>query len=233
MLFLNTNENINNIDAGLNDETDDNNDDETDSNNDDIDSDNETDSNNENNYQIINKDEADCVVYKEEGSEMLGNVFTLRSIRESFFNLSNTDLELLFREFNFFSEKSLFHLCISWFHKNRVFIKDKSIQPHGRITSFNNPNHIESVIFINPVSNLASMYLNNSSQYSKRINLYTGKGRNRLDISPFHWTILDLGEVGDLNFIDIYVNDAIVRKWDISSKEKIEKYVYCNKVEII
>ena len=52
----NTNENINNIDAGLNDETDDNNDDETDSNNDDIDSDNETDSNNENNYQIIMND---------------------------------------------------------------------------------------------------------------------------------------------------------------------------------
>lgn len=187
----------------------------------------------ENNFQIIKENKVDCVVYKDENSEMLGNVFTLRTKKESFFNLSNSDLELLFKEFNFFSEKSLFHLCNSWSDKNRLLIKDKSIQPHGKITSFNNPDHIESVIFINPINNLASIYLNNSSQHPKGINLYTGKGRNRLDISPFHWAILDLGGVEELDFIDIYVNDKMVRKWDLSSAEKIEKYVHCNKVETI
>ena len=186
----------------------------------------------ENNYLEIKENKTDCVVYKEANLEMLGNVFTLRSKKESLFNLSNSDLELLFSEYSFFSERALFNLCVKWFGKNRICIKNKNVQPHGKITSLDKKDHIESVIFMNPSNNLASVFLENTSQYKKEIFLYSKFGRNILEFSPFSWKIIDLGEISELDFVDIYVNDILVRKWDLSSTENIEKYVYSNKIEI-
>jgi hypothetical protein len=172
----------------------------------------------------------DLVVYKSPDSSMLGSVFSYNlSEKTKEFNLNfNRWIENLEVD-RFFSEECFFNFAKR--EELNIFNKEKSLQPHGIITSFVNSGRVENVLFKFGLDENLFLFLNNHGD-EKSLTVYFDGGRKDIKLGRGFWSIIDLGSPS-ISYVHIYEEKNLVKKWDISSPEKYEKYVNCNKIELI
>ena len=182
-----------------------------------------------NNEEILS-DGFDLVVYKNENSSMLGNIFSYNlSEKNKDFNLNFYSWMEKLEKYRFFSEECFFNFAKELDLK--IFEKDKHIQEPGVITSFFNSGRIENVLFkFNNEGNIF-LFLDNHGE-DKKLTVYLDGERKEIQIGKSFWMIVDL-ETKYTPYVDIYDEDRRIKKWDISSEEKYKKYVLSNKIEII
>ena len=172
----------------------------------------------------------DLVVYKNDGSSMLGSIFSYSlSEKNKDFNVNFYSwMDRLERD-KFFSEECFFNFANELDLK--IFQKSKITQMEGSITSFINSGRVENILLkFNNSANLF-LFLNNRG-WDRKIIIYSNSGKKEIQIGKNCWSIIDL-EISNPTYVDIYDSEGRIKKWDISSPEMYEKYVYCNKVEII
>ena len=182
-----------------------------------------------NNEEILSSG-FDLVVYKNPESSMLGSVFSYTlSEKNREFNLNfNKWIENLERD-RFFSEECFFNFANS--ERLNIFEKEKSLQTHGLITSFVNSGRVENVLFkFDRDENLFLFLSNNGAE--KNLTIYSEEGKKDINLGGGFWSIVDLGSPS-ISYVHIYEGKNLIKKWDISSPEKFEKYVFSNRVEIV
>jgi hypothetical protein len=177
------------------------------------------------NYNLISSNKYDSIVYTDDNSTMLGNVFSFRS---SSFLKSKWDEKYwtdIFKNYKYFTEKMLFSVLLSWYGENKIYKKSKSIQGHGEVTSVSG---IQTVLFENG-DNINILLFNNSNEIYNNICIYSTCKHEMDLIYPNCWNIFDLGEKEKFKFAHILNDNKILKKWDISSEEDYEKYIKVNK----
>ena len=116
-----------------------------------------------------------------------------------------------------------------WFDENRILIKPKENQPHGKISSIRE-NNIQSVL-LEENGHIKMFMINQTPEELKNITIYTNKGKENLNLGALNWRILHLGDNTEIKFVDIFINDLPIRKWDLSTEENYNKFIRVNKIE--
>ena len=167
------------------------------------------------------------IVYKNEDSEMMGHVFSVKL--NNIIDLRWNEKYWLdsIRNHNSFSEKFLFTLIKDWSSDN-IFIKSKSNQTDSKVSSAST---IQTVIF--EEHDILKLFIINSSSIKiENISLYHSNGKFNLELYPNNWKILSLGDKNSNLFLDVFLDDKPIRKWDISNDDNYSKYVRVNKIEL-
>jgi hypothetical protein len=182
------------------------------------------------NSNILNDGNFDAVVYKNIDNEMLGNVFTCSSKKYLNTNWLDIDYWLKFYEKNdFFSEKTIFNMFNEWYGVNRVLSKPKENQPHGNVSSLNQSSFLQSVLY-EENNNLTMFLTNQTSNTITNITIYFTNGKKNISLHGNQWIILTLGNKENIKFVDIFVNNTVIRKWDLETEENYNKFVKSNKI---
>jgi hypothetical protein len=179
------------------------------------------------NFNLISSGKFDSVVYTEDNSAMLGNVFSFKS--SNFLN-TRWDEEYWLNTFKihkYFTEKMLFQVLSNWYGENKIYKKSKSIQGHGEFTSVSG---LQTVLFENG-DNINILLFNNSNEIYNNICIYSSYKYEIDIIYPNGWKILDLGESQKFNFAHIFNNNTLLKKWNITNNIDYQKYIKINKFE--
>jgi len=183
------------------------------------------------NTELLNSGSFDAVVYKNIDNEMLGNVFTCKSMDSSYTNWTKEDYWLKFYEKNnFFSEKSIFNMFNEWYGYEKVLSKPKENQSHGNVTSLSQSSFLQSVLYEEDDNNLTIFITNQTSNDIKDITIYFTNGKKNILLHGNQWIILTLGNKENIKFVDIFVINIVIRKWDLETEENYNKFVKSNKI---
>jgi hypothetical protein len=171
---------------------------------------------------------SDLVIYKEPDSSMLGSVFSYSLTEKS--RKFHTDflywIDALEKD-RFFSEECFFNFAKEL---NLVISqKPKTIQPAGLITSFLNSGAVENVLLRFQDKENIFLFLRNNG-LEKKVTIYTDSFKKEIEMIPGLWVIMDL-ETDIASYVHIYDDNNIIKKWDLSSAEKFQKFVIDNKIE--
>lgn len=184
----------------------------------------------EENSILLDSGSFDSIVYKNSDNEMLGNVFTCRSTGLIHTNWSKENYWLEFYEKNnFFSEKSIFNMFNLWYGPERVLSKPKENQPHGNVSSLDQSSPLQSVLYEED-KDLMIFLTNRSSSVIDRAVIYYNEGKKEIFLYENQWTILSLGEKEKIKFVDIFINNLPIRKWNLETEEDYNKFVKSNKI---
>ena len=182
------------------------------------------------NAELLKSGSFDAVVYKNIDNEMLGNVFTCKSINSSNTNWLKKEYWLDFYEKNnFFSEKSIFNMFNEWYGHDKVLSKPKEKQPHGNVTSLNQSSSLQSVLYEED-DDLTMFMTNQTSNEINDVTIYFTNGKINLSLHGNQWIILTLGNKENVKFVDIFVKNTVIRKWDLETEENYNKFVKSNKI---
>lgn len=174
------------------------------------------------NYNLLSN--FGSVVYKDDIHEMLGHVFSVRI--ESDLNLRWNEEYWIdeIKKDNCFSEKFIFNLLNRW-SNGKTITKNPSIQTKSKISSIGS---IQTVLF-EENGILKVFVINSDNKKLENIKIYYSNGKLETELYPDNWKIFTLGE--GISFIDVFLEDKLIRNWDISDDEKYSKYVRVNKME--
>jgi hypothetical protein len=176
------------------------------------------------NLKLLSKYNA--VVYKSETSEMTGDTFSIKVDKLLDLRWNEKYWLNYIKEYNCFAEKFLLHLIKKWSNDN-VLVKPLERQTKSKVSSINT---IQTVIF--EENNIVKLFVNNSSnRLIDNILIYHSNGKLKIELYPYNWRIIDLGPKENNSFIDIFTDDILNRKWDISTDEMYNKNVSVNKLE--
>jgi len=183
------------------------------------------------NERLIEGSHTKAIVYRddEENSTMQGCVFTLSAndFLETRFSLD--EIKKHFSTFNEFSEVAVYHQFKTWFGGNFILEKSKSIQPshfqneYGSIL-------IESVLAEYDGKVFLFMISENSAG-PVNIKFYSNTVSEEMEINPSVWIMSELGKKHEVDFVDIYINQKLWRRWEFASEENYFKYVGRNVLE--
>lgn len=173
---------------------------------------------------------SDLVIYKEPDSAMLGSVFSYNLTEKS--RKFHTDflywINALEKD-RFFSEECFFNFAKEL--DLSISQKPKSTQPEGLITSFLNSGVVENVLLRHENKGNIFLFLRNNG-LEKKVTIYTDSFKKEIDMYPHLWVIMDL-ETDMPSYVHIYDDNKVIKKWDLSSPEKFQKFVVDNKIEPI
>jgi hypothetical protein len=179
------------------------------------------------NFNLISSGKFDSVVYMDDKSAPLGNVFSFNSS-----NFLNTRWDEkywvnIFKSNIYFTEKMLFQVLSNWYGEDKIYKKPKSIQGHGNFTSVSG---IQTVLFENG-SNICILIFNNSNDTHNNICIYS---TNKYEIDVIYtncWNIFDLGKKENFKFAHIFRDNNLLKKWNIQNDYDYQKYIKVNKFE--
>ncbi len=168
-----------------------------------------------------------AVVYKDDNSEMMGHVFSLKLDKLIDVRWNDQKWTESIKKYNSFSEKFLLSLIKDW-TSDKVIVKAKNKQTNSKVSSANS---LQTVIF-EENNTLKVFLMNSSSSKIENISLYYSFGKFNIELYPNNWKILNLGSPENHNFLDVFLDDKLLRKWDISTDDNYSKYVRVNKIEL-
>jgi hypothetical protein len=179
------------------------------------------------NYNLISSGKYDSVIYTDNETDMLGNVFSFKTSNYSDTKWNEKYWTDIFKNNNYFTENMLFQVLSKWYGKNKVYKKSKSIQGHGEFTSVSG---IQTVLFEND-DDINILVFNNSNEIYNNICIYSTYKYEIDIIYPNCWNIFNLGEKEKFNFAHIFNNNTLLKKWNITSEIEYQKYIKVNNFE--
>ena len=116
-----------------------------------------------------------------------------------------------------------------WYGHDKVLSKPKEKQPHGNVTSLNQSSSLQSVLYEED-DDLTMFMTNQTSNEINDVTIYFTNGKINLSLHGNQWIILTLGNKQNIKFVDIFVKDTVIRKWDLETEENYNKFVKSNKI---
>jgi hypothetical protein len=179
------------------------------------------------NFNLILSGKFDSVVYMDDKSAPLGNVFSFKSSNFLDTKWNEQYWTDIFKNNNYFTEKMLFQVLSNWYGENKIYKKSKSIQGHGEFTSVSG---IQTILFENE-NNISILIFNNSDDIHNNICVYS-TNKHEIDIIyPNCWNIFNLCEKQKFKFAHIFKNNNLLKKWDVKNDNDYQKYIKVNKFE--
>ena len=167
-----------------------------------------------------------AVVYKNPDTEMFGHIFSVKLNSLIDLKWDEDYWVSSIKKHNCFSEKFIFSLIERW-SEGRVLIKSRSNQTDSKVSSASN---LQTVLF-EENNTLKVFLINSSTRKIQNISLYCDCGKINLELDPNNWRIFPLYEIEKISFLDVFIEDKILRKWELTTEENYDKFVAPNRIE--